>query len=53
MNGEIKRIPKSDVEMLGNLIIALSEHYDVYVVKNTKYWLNIQYSNSENDGRNE
>lgn len=47
MNGEIKHIPKSDTEMLGCLIIALAEHYNLYVTKNTKYWLNIQYNSPE------
>ena len=52
MNGEIKHIPKGDAEMLGNLIIALAEHYDLYVTKNTKHWLNIQYNNPEGVGKN-
>ena len=55
MNGEIKHIPKSDVEMLGSLIIALTEHYNLYITKNTKHWLNIQYTTPEetNKGPND
>ena len=48
MNGEIKNIPKTDTEFVGSIIIALSEHYDLYITKNTKYWLNIQYCSPEN-----
>ena len=50
MNGEIKHIPRSNEELIGSLIVALSEHFDLYITKNTKYWVNIQYNTPESEG---